>query len=198
MLKFIRKWFNRRKSSASVHEVSCKSYTKKSSPNEKRFRYSSQPRRFDIELSSQDDEDSCCEDVASSVTSFPKGVSENDEMIEMKSDDRARRQEIIEALIAFGVISYDEGRQISDTPYVRLCSGGNAGSSSPRCKGFVLVNNFLRFPSYMNFSGCFVDYLNYRCQSGEILSRLLARKVFLEDDDDLENGNEHDIKWAFK
>lgn len=197
MLKFIRKIFNRRKSVSSVHEVSSKDFSK-SSPetNENHFRYNNQPRRFDIELSSQDDEDSCCEDLASSVgagSSFPKGLSENDEMIEMKSDDRARRQEIIETLIAFGVISYEEGKQISDTPYVRLC---NTVTSSPRCKGFVLVNNFLRFPPYMNFSGCFLDYLNFRCQNGEILSRLLARKVFLEEDDD-QLGNEGTEKSVF-
>jgi len=64
-------------------------------------------------------------------------------------------------------------------------------SESPRCKGFILVNNNLNFPPNTNLSRCFIDYLNYRCHSGEILSRLLARKVCLEledQDQDLEDG----------
>lgn len=93
----------------------------------------------------------------------------------MKDEDRARRQEIIEALINFGILGAAEAVQISDTIFQP--SYNATVGSSPRCKGFILVNNFLRFPSYMKLSSCFVDYLNYRCQSGEILSKLLARKV---------------------
>ena len=61
--------------------------------------------------------------------------------------------------------------------------GSHSFSESPRCKGFILVNNCLVFPRKLNLSRCFIDYLNYRCHSGEILSRLLARKVCLEIED---------------
>ena len=57
--------------------------------------------------------------------------------------------------------------------------------SSPSRKNgkanFVWVENFLSFPDDLNWSECFLDYLNYRCQSGEILSHLLRRKVLSDD-----------------
>ncbi len=134
-----------------------------------------------IELSSQeDDNDSYLGTLASTVES--RGDQEEEDLIEMKEEDRERRQNIIDTLIDFGVVGVEEGRQISDTPYVRICTG------SPRCKAFVLVNNFLRFPSYINLSRCFTDYLNYRCQNGEILAKLLARKVCMQDEDDILQG----------
>ena len=48
------------------------------------------------------------------------------------------------------------------------------------CGSFIWVENFLWLPESLSFSSCFTDYLNNRCQSGQILCNLLQRKVYFE------------------
>jgi len=142
-----------------------------------------QPRFDLVDFSSQDDEES----VQDTISTADNLEDDNFSLSEIKPDDRARREEIIDTLIELGSVNMNQAQKISNikSPLARTCS------ESPRCKGFILVNNHLNFPPILNLSRCFIDYLNYRCHSGEILSRLLARKVCLEledQDQDFENG----------
>ena len=98
---------------------------------------------------------------------------------DLKSDDQARRHEIIQTLIEFGVVSADDGIDMELSPTRGISKDSHSLAVS---RGFVKVNNFLWFPQQLNLSPCFLDYLNFRCQGGEILHNLLTRKVSIEDE----------------
>ena len=56
--------------------------------------------------------------------------------------------------------------------------------------GFIWVQNYLPiFPESLKLTACFCDYLNYRCQSGDILSNLLHRKVFYDKEESSNNSS---------
>ena len=61
-------------------------------------------------------------------------------------------------------------------------------------RGFITVNNYFWFPPQLNLSPCFLDYLNFRCQGGEILLNLLTRKVSIEDEETYEDNKETEEK----
>jgi len=191
MWSFLKKCFNSRFKSEAVKEKIEKDTS--TAPDEKtksKTMYNSrigsfQPRFDLVDLSSQEDEESIRDDYHEYDEFSTAGTfDEEDNSSSMKPDDRARRDEIIDTLIELGVVNTDQAQRISNVK-----GGSHSFSESPRCKGFILVNNCLVFPRKLNLSRCFIDYLNYRCHSGEILSRLLARKVCLEiEDQDLEDG----------
>jgi len=141
-----------------------------------------QPRFDLVDFSSQDDDESVHDTISTAARSFD-GTLEDDKfsLSEMKPNDRARRDEIIDTLNELGVINMAQAQQISNSklPNPRFHLG------SPRSKGFILVNNHLGFPPGMDLSLCFIDYLNFRCHSGDILSRLLSREVALQPEEDL-------------
>jgi len=138
-----------------------------------------QPKFDLVDFSSQDDDESVHDTISTAAQSYD-GTLEDDKfsLSEMKPNDRARRDEIIDTLKELGVINMAQAHQISISklPTPRFYVG------SPRSKGFILVNNHLGFSPYtdIDFSPCFIDYLNFRCHSGDILSRLLSRRVALE------------------
>ena len=98
---------------------------------------------------------------------------DNFSLSEMKPNDRVRRDEIIETLNELGVINMRQAQQIFNS---KMPTNPRFYLGSPKSKGFILVNNHLGFPPGMDLSPCFIDYLNFRCHSGEILSRLLSRR----------------------
>ena len=61
-------------------------------------------------------------------------------------------------------------------------------------RGFITVNNYFWFPAHLNLSQCFLDYLNFRCQGGEILLNLLTRKVSIEDEEPYDDNKESEEK----
>ena len=65
-------------------------------------------------------------------------------------------------------------------------------------RGFITVNNYFWFPPQLNLSPCFLDYLNFRCQGGEILLNLLTRKVSIEDEETYEDNKETEEKSPVK
>ena len=108
------------------------------------------------------------------TTAYEGNLEEdNFSLSEMKPNDRVRRDEIIETLNELGVINMRQAQQIFNS---RMPTNPRFYLGSPKSKGFILVNNHLGFPPSMDLSPCFIDYLNFRCHSGEILSRLLSRR----------------------
>lgn len=188
MWSFLKRVFNVRSKSVlkysekdELTSSTSKSNSEQSSPDKENSRGiingNFQPRFDLIDFSSQDDDESVHDTISTAAQSYA-GTLEDDKLSlsEMKPNDRARRDEIIDTLNELGVINVRQAQQIfnSKLPNPRFCLG------SPRSKGFILVNNHLGFPAGMDLSPCFIDYLNFRCHSGEILSRLLSRRVALE------------------
>lgn len=142
--------------------------------------------RFDVDFSSQDDEESYFDNLSrENVLDVSDDEYEDDyyaqeKFSNLKTEDKIRRQDIISTLVDFAILTPSEGEKILQTVYVKKCLG------SPRNKGFVLINNYFKFPTNLNLSPCFKDYLNFRCQNGEILTNLLRRKAQFENDSKVE------------
>ena len=100
---------------------------------------------------------------------------------ELRSDDRIRRHEILQILIDFGIISQDDGVDMLESPTRGIYKDS---FHTKAARSFINLNNYFWFPQHLNLSSCFLDYLNYRCQGGDILLNLLTRKVTIEDDED--------------
>jgi len=200
MLSFLRKIFpfNRKKSSPSVSpRKSFQEHEFEDEPDGRRWK--SEDRQSLIRPSF-DDFSSQGDDTISNRTdeeeSFSGSFNSPKEINafpvqELRSDDQVRRREIIQTLIEFGVISGDDGVDMLESPTRGISKDSHAKAFS---RGFITVNNYFWFPAHLNLSQCFLDYLNFRCQGGEILLNLLTRKVSIEDEEPYDDNKESEEK----
>ena len=101
----------------------------------------------------------------------------------------SRRSDILDVLTSQEIVPFDDVLKNlpSALPQNRPQSRNNATGNN----GFIWVQNYLPiFPESLKLTACFCDYLNYRCQSGDILSNLLHRKVFYDKEESSNSSSE--------
>ena len=136
--------------------------------------------RFDIELGSSitsTDDDNDISETAANNTMNGSKTKIQVRLDKIPLTDRERRRSIIRGLQVLDLIPSNLAQKIISSPASNVESPSRRNGKA----NFVWVENFLSFPDDLKWSECFLDYLNYRCQSGEILSHLLRRKVCSED-----------------
>ena len=103
----------------------------------------------------------------------------------------SRRSDILEVLTTQEILPFDD--DILNLPTAvspPLPQPSQSRNTTGNNNGFIWVQNYLPiFPESLRLTACFCDYLNYRCQSGDILSNLLHRKVFYDKEESSNNSS---------
>ena len=103
----------------------------------------------------------------------------------------SRRSDILEVLTTQEILPFDD--DILNLPTAvspPLPQPSQSRNTTGNNNGFIWVQNYLPiFPESLKLTACFCDYLNYRCQSGDILSNLLHRKVFYDKEESSNNSS---------